>query len=195
MKSIMIVGLVLLAASASATKAVWNAADGDNYWNRGFSTAQAAESHQVTVRVKNIDEMIAKVDALMSASGGSGHGAGNTYTNNYGGGTQRYRQMSYLLPLKAAEKAAKKSFDLGELVSYSMTRTQEDQRKQVDERVSQLKAELDENKKALEKMPAAKYFLTSKLDQLKKVQESYEASASKGMVSITLQESPAAQKP
>ena len=90
--------------------------------------------------------------------------------------------------MKSAEKAAKKAFDLGELVNYSMNRSTNDQKAQVDERVAQLQSELSENKTALEKMPAATYFLTARLDQLKKVQESYEMSASKGQVSVTLQE-------
>jgi hypothetical protein len=184
---------LLISAGASATKLAWNGADGDNYWNRGFGMAQAAETHNVTLRVKSIDEMISKVDALMSAAGGTGYGSGNTYTNNHNGSAQKYRQMSYTLPLKAAEKAAKKAFDLGELMNYSMNRNQGDMKKQVDERVAQLEKELGENKAALEKMPAAKYFLSSKLEQLKKVQESYETSASKGMVTVTLQENP--QKP
>lgn len=187
--------LVAQAVAGQARRAIWNDGDGDGYWNRGFGVSQAVETHSVTLRVANIDAMISKVDALMSANGGASHGAGNTYTNNYNGSNLRYRQMSYMFPLKVVERAAKKTFDLGELVSYNLNRSQNDARKEVDERVKQLKTELDDNKAALEKMPAAKYFLTSKFEQLKKVQESYETSATRGMLSITLQENAASQKP
>lgn len=187
MKLILSLLLVSAATDVHARKVSWDGG-GDNYWNRGFGTSAAAETHNVTLRVKSIEATILKVDALMAASGGSMHGSGNTYTNNYNGTNLKYRQSSWLLPLKAAEKVAKKVFDLGELVSYSMNRSSNDQKTQVDERVAQLQSELSENKTALEKMPAATYFLTSRLDQLKKVQESYEMSASKGQVSVTLQE-------
>lgn len=187
MKLILALLLIAAAPDGHARKVSWDGG-GDNYWNRGFGTTSAAETHNVTLRVKSIEASILKVDALMAANGGSMHGSGNSYTNNYNGSNLKYRQSSWLLPLKSAEKAAKKSFDLGELVSYSMNRNQNDQKAQVNERVVQLQSELSENKVALEKMPAATYFLTSRLDQLKKVLESYEMSASKGQVSVTLQE-------
>lgn len=187
MKPILALLIISTVGAAQARRISWDGG-GDNYWNRGFGTTSAAETHNVTLRVKSIEAAFPKVEAMMAASGGSMHGSGNTYTNNYNGSNLKYRQSSWLMPLKAAEKAAKKAFDLGELVNYSMNRSTNDQKAQVDERVAQLKSELSENKATLEKMPAATYFLTSKLDQLKKVQESYETSASKGQVSVTLQE-------
>ncbi len=188
--------LLSLTCAANASSAAWS----DNpeaYWNRGYGCSQAAENYNITLKVDDIDVMAGKVDAVMTAAGAPSQlGNNSTGSMNDGSGTVRYRQMNYSLPSKAAEKLTKKLMDMGELINYSLNRQNAtDTVKQLEERILALEGELKENEGLLLKMPAAAYFLRSKLNSLKQTRESCLAGVSKSAISISLRGKPAGAKP
>ncbi len=165
----------------------------ESYWNRGFGCSSSAENYNVTLRVGDVDTMAAKIDTIMTAAGApSQMGTNNNY---YNGNQQRGRQMSYSVPLKSADKLAKKLMDMGELLNYSLSRQNNgDNLKLIEERIAVLEAELA-NGSALEKLPSAAYFLKSRLTSLKQSREGCVAGVSRSSVSVNLQAKPAEPKP
>ena len=84
---------------------------------------------------------------------------------------------------------------MGELLNYSVNRQNNgDNLKQMDERIAVLEGELV-NTSALEKMPAAAYFLRSKLTSFKQSREACVVGASKSSISVNLQSKPVEAKP
>jgi hypothetical protein len=169
------------------------------YWNRMIGCSGSAESYNVTLRVTDTDVVAGKVDALMVEAGAPSQlGAAMysySYSNRPDGAQPRARQMSYSVPVKSAEKLAKKVSDIGELINYSMNRQNGgDAMKQLEERIAVLEGEL-ENKDALEKMPSAAYFLRSRLNSLKHSREVCKAAGSRSSISVVLQPLPGDSKP
>ncbi len=165
----------------------------ESYWNRGYGCSSSAENYNVTLRVGDVDAMATKIDTMMTAAGApSQMGTNNNYFN---GNQQRGRQMNYSVPVKSADKLAKKLMDMGELLNYSLNRQNNgDNLKLIEERIAVLEVELA-NENALEKMPAAAYFLKSRLTSLKQNRESCVAGTSRSSVSVNLQAKPAETKP
>ena len=163
------------------------------YWNRGTACSSNAENYNVTLRVDDVDAMAARIDTIMTAAGApSQMGSNNNYYRN---NQQRSRQMNYSVPMKAADKLAKRLMDMGELLSYSLNRQNNgDNLKQMQERIAVLEGELA-NASALEKMPAAAYFLKSRLTSLKQSRDVCIAGASRSSLLVVLQGKPAETKP
>lgn len=164
----------------------------EQYWNRGFGCSQTAENYNMTLRVEEVDAAAAKIDAQMTAAGAPSQlGINNQMYYGGAGGQQRGRQMNYSVPIKAADKLAKKLLDMGELMNYSMNRQNSgDSLKQLEERIAVLEGELA-NAAALAKMPSAAYFLRSRMNQLKQNREMCLAGATRSMISVNLQPKPA----
>jgi hypothetical protein len=162
------------------------------YWNRGFACSQSAESYNVSLRVDDVDEAATKIDSLMIAAGGTTT-SGNTYYNGGQDGAQvRNRQMTYTVPSKNAERTAKRLMDAGELVNYSLNRQNNgDTLRQINERIKVLEDELKSGADALKSMPAATYFLRSRLSSLRQSQAACGQGTAKSGISIMLQGKPA----
>ncbi|UPT73674.1 MAG: hypothetical protein M0D55_17750 [Elusimicrobiota bacterium] len=193
MRTIMLAALIVFAPNAGAQTPKINAKDNpEAYWSRGYGCSQTAENYNVGIRVDDVDAMTAKIDVMMTAAGAPSQvGMGNSYM---GGVQGRMRQLNYSVPAKGAEKLAKKLLEMGELVSYALNRQHSgDSQKQIEERIAVLEGELA-NKSELEKMPAARYLLTSKLASLKQHRDICVAGASKSSISINLQSKPVEQK-
>lgn len=161
----------------------------DAYWNRGFGCSQTADSYNVTLRVGDVDAMAARIDAFMTDAGAPSQMGTNN--NFYSGGAQRGRQLNYSVPIKAADKLAKKLMDMGELINYSLNRNQSgDSLAQIEERIAVLEGEL-KNGDALAKLPSAAHFLNAKLKSLKQSREVCLAGATRSSISVNLQAQPA----
>ncbi len=199
MRSLMTACLLGVSVSAQAQPMGMQISARDNpeqYWNRGFGCSQTAENYNVTLRVAEVDATAAKIDALMTAAGAPTQ-MGMNHQMYYGGagGQQRGRQMNYSVPMKAAEKLAKKLMDMGELMNYSLNRqSNPDSLKHIEERIAVLEGELA-NASALAKMPSAAYFLRSRLNGLKQSREVCLAGVSRSSISVNLQPKPADPKP
>lgn len=160
----------------------------DSYWGRGFGCSQAAENYQISLEVADLDADGAKAEAVASAAGAPVRHSMNDGTTQTGNGvTRRYRQVSYIMPAKSAEKVAKKLMDVGELTNYQLNK-QGGELKPLNERIEILEKELSENQAALERMPAAKYFVSSRLKSLKQALSTCEQGASKASINLTLME-------
>lgn len=156
------------------------------YWGRGFGCSQAAENYQISMEVGDLDAAAAKAESAAAAGGApprmSMHD-GNTQ-DGYGA-VRRYRQINYLMSVKTADKVAKKLMEIGELSNYQLNKQGADL-KPLSERIAILSKELSENAAALERMPAAKHFLTSRLNEFKQSLSCSEQGASKAAVNLTL---------
>lgn len=167
----------------------------EQYWNRGFGCSQTAENYNVALKVVDIDATAVKIDAMMTAAGAPSQVGMNNNVYYGGGGQMRTRQMNYSVPMKAADKLAKKLMDMGELMNYSLNRQNSgDSLKQIEERIAVLEGELA-NAAALSKMPSAAYFLRSRLNNLKQSREVCLAGVSRSSISVNLQPKPADAKP
>lgn len=161
------------------------------YWNRGFGCSQTAENYNVTLRVADVDAMAARVDTLMTDAGAPSQ-MGQTNSGYYAsqGGQGRMRQMNYSVSIKSADKLAKKLMDMGELINYSLNRSQSgDSLAQIEERIAVLEGEL-KNEDALAKLPSAAHFLNAKLRSLKQSREVCLAGATRSSISVSLQAQP-----
>lgn len=195
----LILALTMSAAqNASAGRAIRGMDDESNpqaYWGRGFGCSSAAENFQISLEVGDLDAAAAKAESAAAAGGApprmSMHD-GNTQ-DGYGA-LRRYRQINYLMPLKTADKVAKKLMEIGELSNYQLNRQGADL-KPLSERIAILAKELSENAAALERMPAAKYFLTSRLNEFKQSLSCSEQGASKAAINLTLMGKPGDQRP
>lgn len=162
------------------------------YWNRGFGCSQTADSYNVTLRVGDVDSMAAKIDVLLTDAGAPSQ-MGQSNSGYYGGqgGQGRMRQMHYSVPIKSAEKLAKKLMDMGELINYSLNRSQSgDSLAQLEERIALLEGE-SKNAEALAKVPSAAHLLNAKLKSLKQSREVCLAGTTRSAISINLQSKPA----
>lgn len=167
----------------------------EGYWGRGFGCGQAAENYQISLEVGDLEAATSKAETLAVAAGAPSRNSMHDGTSNYGDGrNRRYRQIGYLLPAKAADKVAKKLMDVGDLTTYQLNR-QAGQTDGIQERVAALETELSENKAVLERMPAATYFLTSRLKSLKQTLSACEQGASKASITLTLMEKGGDRKP
>lgn len=187
---------VSIAAHAQPTRTAISANDNpEAYWNRGFSCSQTADNYSLTLRVNEVDPVASKVDAVMTAAGAPSQ-IGTNYNAYFGGGgQQRGRQLNYSVPMKAADKLAKKLMEMGELMNYSMNRQNSgDALAQIEERIVVLEAELA-NVGSLAKMPSAAYFLRTRLNGLKQNRDVCLAGASRSSISVSLQLKPAEAKP
>lgn len=165
------------------------------YWNRGFGCSQTAENYNVALRVEDIDATAVKIDAMMTAAGAPSQTGMNNNVYYAGGMQQRTRQMNYSVPMKSADRLAKRLMDMGELMNYSLNRQNNgDSLKQIEERIAVLEGELA-NASALAKMPSAAYFLRSRLNGLKQSREVCLAGVSRSSISVNLQPKPAETKP
>ena len=108
------------------------------------------------------------------------------YSAMYGGSVP-LKTIVYHAPVETAEDAAKKVMELGVLKQYNAQRQgQASQSDELRERVDQIEGELRENAQALEKMPAAKALLNSRLKRLKASAEVLKATDRKAMIQVTL---------
>lgn len=164
------------------------ASNPEGYWGRGFGCGQAAENYQISVEVPDLEAAAAKAETLAIAAGAPSRNSMHDGNSSHGDGrARRYRQIGYLLPAKAADKVAKKLMDVGELTNYQLNK-QAGQKDGIEERVALLEKELSENKAALERMPAATHFLTSRLKSLKQTLSACEQGVSKASITLTLME-------
>lgn len=187
---------VSLAAHAQPMGASISAKDNpEAYWNRGFGCSQTADNYSIVLRVAEVEPVASKIDAVMTAAGAPSQMGTNNNTYNGRGDQQRGRQMNYSVPMKAADKLAKKLMDMGELMNYSMNRQNSgDSLAQIRERIAVLEAELA-NVEALAKMPSAAYFLRARLNTLKQNRDSCLTSVSRSSISVSLQPKPVEAKP
>ena len=169
-------------------------ANPEAYWGRGWNCGQAAENYNVTIAVDDPAAAFSLVDAAIVAAGGRNQGGfGEAYFRSGGDDDRRPRQAQYLLPLKAGEKAAKKIWDFGELTSYSVNRQDPaDSLKGIDERIGLLDKELKEP--GIDRMPAARYFLKSRLTGLRQAKEGCLKGAGLSAIIVAIQPKPQPKK-
>jgi hypothetical protein len=153
---------------------------------------QAGDNYSVSLRADEVDALARQVDAVMLKSGATLTGDNrNGFNQSYNGESRRVIQLNYTLPSDSAEKAARKLLEMGELTSYSLNRQNNKEiQQQVQERIGILERELANNKAALTEMPAATYFLTTRLRSLQGSRDAYQRSASKSSISVQLSTPP-----
>lgn len=184
------VAAVLGTASAQSNDPETNP---EGYWNRGWNCGQAAESFSVTIQVDDAAAALLKIDALMVAAGAPSQLAAMTQYGHFQNGSA-VRQAQYSLPLKAGEKTVKKVWDFGDLTNYSVGRHKtEDSVRGIDERIKLLEKELSTQE--VERLPAARYFLKSRLAGLRQNRASCESGQDRSTVMVTIQEKQKPAKP
>lgn len=160
-------------------------ANPEGYWNRGWNCGQAAESYSVTIVVEDAAAVFEKVDAAMLRAGAATQRANMSIYRSHPN-TESGRQVQYSMPLKAGEKAAKTVWDFGELTNYSVSRHKaEDSIKAIDERIKLVQDELSD--RVLDRLPAARYFLKSKLSGLRQIRASCESGIGRSTVLVNIQ--------
>lgn len=165
----------------------------EGYWNRGWNCGQSAESYSVTIQVDDASAALLKIDALMVSAGAPSQLAAMTQYGRFQNGSA-VRQAQYSLPLKAGEKTAKKVWDFGDLTNYAVGRHKtDDSIRGIDERIKLLEKELSAQE--VESLPAARYFLKSRLAGLRQNRASCEGGQDRSSVAVTIQEKPKAAKP
>lgn len=175
---------VLLAAAAYAAETPKTFPDG--YWDRGWGYSQAAVNYQLTLKVDDPDAAAAKIEKILDAGGATS--MSNNSGSYYGGDARRRsRTLQYMGRTDNAEKLAKKIFDVGDLQSYNANRYGGSSAvKDLDERIGYVAGELESSKEALKKMPVASSMLNCQLNKLKQAKASFEASAAKAMIVVSL---------
>ncbi len=152
----------------------------DAYWNRAFSCAQTASTYNISLQTADVNMTAAKIDQLMSQGG-----APNQPMHNNSIEGQSQRSMSYFVPVKSADKLAKKLMDMGELLNYSMNRqNNRDTLLLVEERIAVLQGEIDSP--ALAQTTAAAHFVKTRLDQLKQVREMCVEGSKRSSIALNL---------
>ena len=184
----LVLALAQAASASRINRGMVDESNPDAYWGRGFGCSQAAENYQISLEVADLEAGGGKAESLALAAGAASRNSmhdGNTQTGD--GVNRRYRQVGYIMPAKSAEKVAKKLLEVGDLTNYQLNKQGADV-KPLNERIDILEKELSENQAALERMPAAKYFITSRLKSLKQALATCEAGASKASITLTLME-------
>jgi hypothetical protein len=180
-----LLALVVLVLSCRASAVEFPA----GYWDRGYGTSQANIYYNVQLRVRNLARAEAEVDKRLSKAGGSMKSANSGYYSSANSSNQKQRSLSYTLDAGKAEAIVKSLFDLGDLQSYNnQKQIQSSQLDELRTKVKQIEEELREHAEPLKRMPISSFFLNRQLASLKQSLESYEASASKAAVNVTLTE-------
>lgn len=164
------------------------------YWNRGWNCGQSAANFNVAIQAEDAEAAFLKVDAAMVAMGAASQAGSNGMSIRYSGGEQiQARHLQYSLPVKAGEKAAKKVWDYGELVSYSVNHVKpEELAVGIKERISRLEKELEDD--ALARLPSARYFLKSKLSSMRQVLAQCERGVDRASLTVSIQPKPAGSR-
>lgn len=163
-------------------------ANPEGYWNKSFSCAGSAEHYEMTLVVEDAPAAAAKVHSVMTAAGGTNANGGTSASiNSFGYDNLRGNTFQYFVPLKVGEKSAKKLWDLGELMNYSVRRqAPEDAVKAIDERIAAVEEELEVTESIGEKIPTARYFLKSRLSSLRQQRGTCENGANRSIISVSV---------
>lgn len=163
-------------------------ANPEGYWNMGWNCGQSAESYSVTIVADDPATAFSKVDAVMVAAGAPSQTASVHHYGRQQNG-EGARQAHYTLPLKAGEKAAKKVWEMGELTNYSVSRQNiPEMVRAIDERIDALSTELADE--AIDRMPAARYFLKSRQGGLRETRAACLRGADQSIVMVAIHHKP-----
>jgi hypothetical protein len=184
MNKITLVCLMLAASAQAASAQVAKAAAHyvgqrdpfQDYWERE-AWAGTRYYGNIEFSAKDMDELSEKVQKLLGASGAKLISV-NTFKPEAPQIQQRQRArrtFGYKIPAERGEEIAKKLSALAPVDSYnvnSQMKGQPNPAQEVKERIDALEAEMEQNKEALKNMPIARALYASKLERLKRTQES-----------------------
>lgn len=186
-----LLSLLLAAVPAAAQYPVPAGLDGeDAYWAREFHAGQPTQQYNVQLECADPDKTESAVRDAAEKAGGrltNMSGGGGQRALHWQGKPRRFKHLSYQFPAAKAEAAARRISELGRLKSYSYNGHGADALADVEERVAKLSRELKDNAAALEKMPAARALLRSKLQRLEAARQGMESGRGQAMVTVMLQ--------
>ncbi len=181
------VAACLWSAAAFAQTAAWP----DGYWERQYGSGQQwSVMYGIALKVESPSKARERAEKIFDQNQGR-TAQGGYYGYSRGGATT---QLSYLLPVSKAEKAAKQILSLGDLQQYSTQKNgMSTQLPEIREKIAVIEAERSANSAALESMPVARTLLASLLARLTQSRDSAESSAETALISLTLTDASAAE--
>lgn len=182
-----------LLATAGALAFAESGSYPDGYWDRQYGYAQQwSVMYNVSLKVQSPSSAREEAVRILEKAGAR-PAQGGFY------GFQRPGQavqISYLIPVDKAERAAKRLFDLGDLQQYTNQKMgMTAQLPEIQEKIEALQSEMKENTAALERMPIARTIETSQLNRLAQARDATEASAGTAIISVALADASASDAP
>ncbi|NLO90494.1 MAG: hypothetical protein GX410_00695 [Elusimicrobia bacterium] len=160
----------------------------NNNWDITYGFPEYIAFYNATIEVKDFDSAVKKAERIFRDNNASlPRNASGAYYNP----SAPIRQFAYMLPANKAEALALKLVELGKIKQYNNSSHQPAPNQQIyelDQKISVLSKELEDNKGELEKMPVLKMLGENKLSMLTRARQTYTDSLDKALITFTLRQ-------
>jgi len=167
------------------------------YWDQENFFMVPRSYGSIEFKADNVDELSAKIQKVMSTQGALLTSVSTSDAGQVQGQTRSLarRSMSFRVAVDHSEAAIGKIQALGTIQSYNFSKPQKGQwngngRQDVQERLSALSAEMEQNKEALQGMPIARALYASKIERLKRFLDANNEDDDEMTVSVVVTQAP-----